>query len=88
MVETVTLNCTASSLPRPLITWDDEKGMEVTDGGIFSIQNVSIGQTDVTSFLEFDVTSDFLNGTQYQCEAANKAGTLASELVTVIVGGT
>ncbi len=62
--------------------------MEVTDGGIFSIQDMMIGETIMTSILVIDVTSDVLNRTQYRCEAVNTAGTDASEFVTVIIGGT
>ncbi len=82
--DTVLLNCTATGLPRPQITWED--GMGATVGDDFTVRNESSGETE-TSYLEIEVNSDLQNGSQYRCVAENRAGNDTSEFVNIVVGG-
>ncbi len=84
--DTVRLVCAASGLPRPQITWEDGMGTIVVDGGDFTVQNESSGETE-TSYLEIEVNSDLQNGSQYRCVAENRAGNDTSEFVNIVVGG-
>ena len=78
----VSLNCTATGVPRPSLIWEDGEGDDIVDNDIYNITIMENG-LNVLSVLEFIASSE----AQFRCEAENRAGETESVLVVIIIGG-